>query len=66
MNEKGKNTLTVNIEIDNHCYHCSGDCDSCPYWIDEATQDEIDAEATAFRMSLSIDLRKHTNININI
>lgn len=61
-----KNTLTLNIEIDNHCYRCNGDCDSCPYYVDEATPEEIEAEAAAFRLNLNIDLRKHSEININL
>ena len=69
MNEKSiKNngSLTVDIKIDNPCHRCNGDCDSCPYWIEESDYSAITAEAEAFRLSLSIDLRKHDHIEISL
>lgn len=64
MNEK--NTLAIDIKLDNPCYKCNGDCDACPYWIEESDYTSIKNEAEDFRLSLSIDLRKHDHIEISL
>lgn len=68
MNETVKNngSLTVDIEISNPCFKCNGDCDTCPHWVDEVDYDSIKNEAAAFRLSLSVDLRRHNEIKINL
>lgn len=64
MNEKSK--LTINIELDNPCHKCNGDCDACPYWIDDVDYETIENEANAFRLSIGIDLRKHNEVKISL
>lgn len=65
MNEKNSK-LTISIEMDNPCYHCNGDCDACPHWVDTVDYSEIEAEAEAFRISIGVDLRRHNEITINL
>ena len=65
MNEKNSK-ININIEFNNPCYHCNGDCDACPHWVDTVDYSEIEAEAEAFRISIGVDLRRHSEIKINI
>jgi len=64
MNEK--NTLTIDIKLDNPCYKCNGDCDACPHYIDPVDYSEIEAEAESFRLSVRLDLRKHNELTISL
>lgn len=65
MNEKGKE-ISISIEFNNPCMSCNGDCDACGYYVDQATPDEIEAEAAAFRLNLRINPKKHTEVTVNI
>lgn len=65
MNEKNSK-LTISIEMDNPCFHCNGDCDACPHWVDTVDYDAIATEAESFRLSLSVDMRKHDHIEISL
>lgn len=69
MNEKNNNnnsTLNVDIEINTPCYRCNGDCAECIYYMDDTDFNAINDEAKSFRMSLSVDLRRHSEIKISI
>ena len=65
MNEKNSK-INIDIEFNSPCIHCNGECENCPHWVDDTDYDAIEAEAKSFRMSLSVDLRRHSEIKISI
>lgn len=68
MNEniKDNSKINIDIEISSPCVRCNGECDSCPFWVDDVDYASVAAEAESFRLSLSVDVRKTDHIKISI
>ena len=68
MNEniKDNSKINIDIEISSPCVRCNGECENCPHWVDDSDYDTIANEAKNFRLSLSVDMRKHDHIKINL
>lgn len=68
MNEQIKNNGKINIDIEfnSPCVRCNGECENCPHWVDDSDYDTIANEAKNFRLSLSVDLRRHDEVKISI